>query len=124
MFRTAFAATIVLSTAPLLGGCAATTTRLAPVQGQAAYEIECIREGDCWLQARKACNGSYRMLERHDNSISESELPGLNTRTVYESNPKGGYQHVPPATVGTYGPDFEASEPLPLTNVVVLCTAG
>jgi hypothetical protein len=121
MPRTSFVATALLVSGALLGGCSTTRTPLAPVSGHPTYQIECIHPGECWTEARRACGGTYQTLERYDNRIPESELPGLNTRTVAHGW-RASYRPAMPRTVGSYGPDFESDEPLPLTGVVVACT--
>jgi hypothetical protein len=102
-----------------LCGCA-TTTRLATVNGRPTYEIECGEVGECWTQASRTCRGSYQMLQRHDDWISESDLPGLNERTeVHLGRPETLRALATRTYVGV-----GSERPIPITNVVVMCIDG
>lgn len=107
-----------------LAGCSATTTPLAPIGGRPAYQISCAEVGDCWAQANRACSGSYRTLERHDNWISESELPGLNERTDEHNYRRWTLETPATRSPQPYGPSNDSDRALPLTDVVVLCTGS
>ncbi len=107
-----------------LCGCSTTTTRLSTVNGRQTYAIECGDAGDCFKQASRTCRGSYQTLERHDRWISEADLPGLNDRTeahLYQRWTLTSPSILRPAP---YGPNIESDRPLPITNVVVMCTDG
>ncbi len=121
--RRLFVAVAFLGAGAALAGCSTTTRPLAPVNGYASYQIECIRIGECWVEARRACGGPYRTLERRDNWISESDLPGLNERTYAHSYSRWTLQGIT-RPVEPYGPGMESDEPLPITDVVVMCTNG
>jgi hypothetical protein len=108
-----------------LCGCATTRTKLESADAAVAtYRIECIRLGDCWAEAQRACRGDYRMLERHDNAIPESELPGLNARTESHSHRRWELDTFATRSAEPYGPGIESDGPMPLTDVVVACSAA
>jgi hypothetical protein len=110
----------------LASACATTTKPLAPSSGGAAsYKIECIKLGDCWTEAKRACGGPYRTVAKHENTIPESELPGLNVRTQGDTLRHYPYGYGLPGSVPQYGPGVvESDEPMPLAEVVVVCTGG
>ena len=114
----------------LASACATTGTKtraLPPRHGALAYRIECVGLPGCWSAAHKACHGSYRVESKRENvnTIPESELPGLNAQT--QAN---GYQNATsygtsiPGGMPTYGPGIESDEPMPVSEVVVVCTSG
>ena len=106
-------------------GCSGATIKpLEPQGGRQAFEIECINVGQCWREARRACNGPYRALHQSENLIPESELPGLNPRTAHHGAEAYEYSPDHPNTVPLAGPGIESDEPMPLTQVVVVCAAA
>ena len=75
---------------------------------------------DCERAARKQCGGTYSTLRTWQNRIPESDLPGLNARTQRETERSTRpYDH--PDWVLPSGPGIESEEPLPITEVVVVC---
>ncbi len=110
----------------LVSACATTTKPLARTsEGAASYKIECIRLGDCWTEAKRACGGPYRAVEKHENTIPESELSGLNARTQGNTLRHYPYGYGLPGSVPQYGPGVvESDDPMPLAEVVVVCTGG
>lgn len=109
----------------LVSGCATTTKSLAPSGGAESYKIECIQLGDCWAEAKRACRGPYRAVAKYENTIPESELPGLNVRTQGHALRHYPYGYGLPGSVPQYGPGVvESDEPMPLAEVVVVCTGS
>lgn len=96
-------------------GCGATTVRsITPEGGATTLQIECIELDGCLSEAHKHCHGPYRTVSTKQNTITESDLPGLNARTQRQSESSS-------ASVSAYGPGIESDEPMPLTQVVVVC---
>ena len=110
----------------LASACATTTKPLAPTsEGAASYKIECIQLGDCWAEAQRACHGAYRAVEKHENTIPESELSGVNIRTQGNTLRHYPYGYGLPGSVPQYGPGVvESDDPMPLAEVVVVCAGG
>jgi hypothetical protein len=104
-------------------GCASTTT-VKPVSRAdgSGYEIECIRLGECWQEARRACHGQYQTVQQDENTIPESELPGMNALTSRNTGVRNGFVGQDPGMVPSSGPGIESRDPLPLAHVVVFCT--
>lgn len=106
----------------LVGACSATTAKpVALGSGGKGYDIECVRPDDCWAEARKACGGAYRPVRQGSaNTIAESDLSGLNQRT--QDNMYRPYVYSMPGGVPHYGPGIESPDPMPITEVLVVCT--
>ena len=105
-----------------LSGCTSTTTSVATANGPPTYSIECIELSECWVAAQRACRGPYETVLTRHNEIPESELPGLNAVTQsHTSRPYRaggrGVGEVPPG-----GPGIESDAPMPLAEVVVVCS--
>jgi hypothetical protein len=101
--------------------CTTTTKALAPSHGAASYQIECVKLDDCWAEAKRACGGPFRAVEQHQNTIPESDLPGLNARTQANGITRYPYGYGPPGNVPRYGPGIESDEPMSVAEVVVVC---
>lgn len=115
----------LLFSALVAAGCATTTTTpLAAPGARPTYQIECMHVDECWTAARRACKGRYQTVEKHQNWISESDLPGLNERTAQHAHPRWSLDERGGRPFEPYGPDFDSNEPLPITDVVVACTDG
>jgi len=123
VIRRAFVAVVVFAGGVAPSACATTTTKLESASAAPTYRIECIRLGDCWAEAHRACGGDYRMLERHDNTIPESDLPGLNERTDAHSYQRWSLDWPAARNPRPYGTGIESDQPMPLTDVVVVCSA-
>jgi hypothetical protein len=106
----------------LATACSATTTKpVALGSGAQGYKIECVRIDDCWAEAKKACHGPYRSVQTEGNSIAESDLPGLNARTHENTERHYVYGVGLPGGVPPNGPGIESDEPMPVTEVTVVC---
>jgi hypothetical protein len=108
----------------LASACTTTTKALAPEGGRASYKIECIKLGDCWAEAQRACRGPYHALEKHENTIPESDLPGLNARTEANTERHYPYGYGLPGGTPPHGPGIESDEPMPIAEVVVVCAGS
>jgi hypothetical protein len=117
-----FGAAVLLSLLGTLGCGSTTITPVSPEQGRASYEIECVRVGDCWREASRACKGAYKTVHQSANHIPESELPGLNGLTERNARDRNGFVGNDPGMVPAFGPGIESRDPMPLTQVVVVCT--
>jgi hypothetical protein len=107
-----------------VSGCAGTTTTpLASANGRPTYRIECIEVSQCWTEARRACRGAYRALATHENQIPDSDISGLNERTRANATGRGEYVAGMPMSAAPSGPGIESSAPLPIVEVVVMCTS-
>jgi len=95
--------------APGAVACGPTTVRPIELRGGApAYKIECVKLDGCLSEAARQCHGAFHTVSTRNNTIAESDLPGLNARTQRQN-----------AT--SNGPGIESDEPMPLTEVVVVC---
>lgn len=110
----------------LLGGaCTTTSTALPAKSGTSSFKIECVRIEDCWAQARQDCKGKFHTVSKRDNTIPESELPGLNAQTQANSyRHTTSYGTTVPGGIPSYGPGIESDEPMPASEVVVECASG
>jgi hypothetical protein len=95
-----------------LAGCTATVRSVAPHAGKPSYQIECIDLRECERVAREQCRGSFSTLSKKQNKIPDRELPGLNARTQGNTDRSTGEYDVP---------GIGSEEPLPLSEVVVVC---
>ncbi len=92
--------------------CSSTVKSVTPPGGPPTFQIECMELTGCWNVAAQQCGGSYRAVSTKQNTIPDRELPGLNARTQRNADP----------TSGEYGPGIESNAPLPIVQVVVVCT--
>ena len=93
----------------MAAACSPTSVHsLAPKGGAPAYKIECVKLDGCLSEAARQCHGAYRTVTTKHNTIAESDLPGLNARTQRQN-------------ASSNGPGIESDEPMPLTEVVVVC---
>jgi hypothetical protein len=103
--------------------CASPVTKLASTPPdergveRRQFRIECIALEQCKEKATAACGSQYQVVSEWHNTIPESELPGLNE----QSRPKDVREWNAPTLPRATG--IESSEPMPLSSIVVACTA-
>ena len=105
----------------VLSGCSSARSAATAPGATATYDIECMHLGECWAEAQRKCGGAYRALETHENTIPDSDLPGLNAETDAHSYRHDGFYVGGPPRRRPFGPGIESSDPLPLADVVVAC---
>jgi hypothetical protein len=104
-----FASSLGVVMAAGMLACAPTTVRsITPAGGAPTYKIECVELDGCLSEAQRQCHGAYRTVSTEQNTIAESDLPGLNARTQRQN-------------VSSNGLGIESDEPMRLTQVVVVC---
>ena len=81
------------------------------------FRIECIDLEQCKEKATAVCGSQYQVVSEWHNTIPESELPGLNE----QSRPKDAREWNPATLPRATG--IESSEPMPLSSIVVACSA-
>jgi hypothetical protein len=113
--------TYVVGTAAacVLAGCTATVRSAPPQAGKPSYEISCMDVRDCDRVARRQCGGAYSTLRTWQNTIPDSELPGLNART--QRNTERSTREYDHFDWNPNGPGIESEAPLPITEVIVVC---
>jgi hypothetical protein len=118
-------AAVLLASSCTLSGTK--TSALPPSHGAPSFRVECVRLDDCWTAAHRACHGTYRVVSKRDdvNAIPESDLSGLNAQTQGNTaRHTTSYGTTVPGGVPSYGPGIESDDPMPLSEVVVVCHAG
>jgi hypothetical protein len=103
-------------------GCSATTTAVASADGRETYSIECIQLYDCRMAAQRACGGRYETVLTTHNQIPESELPGFNAVTDRHTRPHRFNRPTMPSNVPAGGPGIESDAPMPLAEMIVVCS--
>jgi hypothetical protein len=116
----AFSCSVAIAASLL--GCSATTTAVASADGRETYSIECIKIHDCWAAAQRACGGRYETVLTTHNQIPESELPGFNAVTDSHTHSHHFDRPSMPSNVPVGGPGIESDAPMPLAEVIVVCS--
>jgi hypothetical protein len=79
------------------------------------YRIECIKPDDCKRAAARTCGQSYSIVSEWNNTIPESNLPGLNAQSDQTRTRYWDRYYLQPQT------GIESKDPMPLKSIVVAC---